>query len=239
MIIHYALEDDSVDHDKCDIGSAEDIAATVLGCTLAYIIPNGIMIYLAVHSVYILLNMNNMSKPKSKPPTAVNNMTNPSNKNESMTSSTNNMYSMDASNVSSSEERRIKFQIPEHSNSTNKKERSIMGTIKSRSKKISSANQLSDFQWIATFNTILAVTFVVNVFPFGVIAVVRAICTDCITQHWWHFAHLMCYLNSALNPICYAFGNKNFKKAFRSILCKSTVQNHDTRDASFVTEQST
>ena len=250
LILYYAFtegaEGDAIRMKKCDLGSAKDIIATMIGSIMAYVIPIFIMIFFAIHSVHLLLNMNNFTKAPPVQPrvshTKDNRMDSPIT--SSMASTVSNSYSMVCSNQ--------KFKEGEISAHDDETEIKIMkdnanvplgvsgkstavaittltvageNTKKFKLKK----KQLSEFQWIATFNTILTISFVVNVFPFGVLAMIRSFCETCITPSWWHFGYIMGYLNSILNPICYAVGNKNFKKAFRLML----LHKNEINDNSF------
>lgn len=63
--------------------------------------------------------------------------------------------------------------------------------------------------------------FAITWLPYDVFAVIAPFCETCISVDWWHFGYIFCYMNSLINPICYAFGNKKFKKAFLRILFRS------------------
>ena len=59
--------------------------------------------------------------------------------------------------------------------------------------------------------------FAVTWFPYNLMAVMAPFCKKCIKDAWWHFGYIFCYVNSLLNPVCYAFGNRHFKKYFKEI----------------------
>ena len=71
---------------------------------------------------------------------------------------------------------------------------------------------------ISRFVMLMAVAFTVTILPFGVLSVIRMFTT--VDSRSWRVACILAYLSSALNPLCYAFGNKNFNEAFRRILKK-------------------
>ena len=59
--------------------------------------------------------------------------------------------------------------------------------------------------------------FAITWFPYNLMAVIAPFCKECIKEGWWHFGYIFCYINSLLNPICYAFGNRHFNKYFKEI----------------------
>uniref|UniRef100_A0A7M5X0F9 G-protein coupled receptors family 1 profile domain-containing protein n=2 Tax=Clytia hemisphaerica TaxID=252671 RepID=A0A7M5X0F9_9CNID len=59
--------------------------------------------------------------------------------------------------------------------------------------------------------------FAITWFPYNLMAVIAPFCRKCIHADWWHFGYIFCYVNSLLNPLCYAFGNRHFKKYFKEI----------------------
>ena len=65
---------------------------------------------------------------------------------------------------------------------------------------------------------LVILAFAVTWLPYNVLAVISPFCSTCVTLPLWDFGYLFCYVNSLINPFCYAFGNRRFKKAFKSIL---------------------
>ena len=73
-----------------------------------------------------------------------------------------------------------------------------------------------------TLSAIL-LAFILTWTPYNVLILVKALnqCEDCIPKDLWDFAYYLCYINSTINPVCYALCNASFRHTYVRILtCK-------------------
>ena len=65
--------------------------------------------------------------------------------------------------------------------------------------------------------TIILGAFVLCWTPWHVLSMIMGFCLPCVEPVIYDISYWLCYLNSPLNPFCYAFANQQFKKTFLRI----------------------
>ncbi|XP_014246886.1 muscarinic acetylcholine receptor DM1 [Cimex lectularius] len=102
-------------------------------------------------------------------------------------------------------------------------------------KKRKTQEKKADKKAAKTLSAIL-LTFIITWTPYNILVLLKPIteCTDCIPQGVWDFFYYLCYINSTINPVCYALCNASFRRTYVRILtCKWHNRNRTAMNRGF------
>ncbi|XP_045207931.2 muscarinic acetylcholine receptor M2-like [Mercenaria mercenaria] len=97
--------------------------------------------------------------------------------------------------------------------------RSLRPSANKKTKPVKSKSENRARKALRTISIILG-AYVLCWTPYHVMVFIIGICGDwsCINLTLYYFTYWLCYLNSPINPFCYAFANAQFKRTFIRIL---------------------
>ncbi|XP_023171230.1 muscarinic acetylcholine receptor DM1 isoform X2 [Drosophila hydei] len=96
-------------------------------------------------------------------------------------------------------------------------------------KKKKSQEKRQESKAAKTLSAIL-LSFIITWTPYNILVLIKPLttCSDCIPTELWDFFYALCYINSTINPMCYALCNASFRRTYIRILtCKWHSRNRE------------
>ncbi|KAI5699568.1 hypothetical protein M8J75_005152 [Diaphorina citri] len=119
------------------------------------------------------------------------------------------------------------IRIPLNAKMMNKNAKLLGKQVALGKKKKKSQEKKAERKAAKTLSAIL-LTFIITWLPYSILVLLKPIttCSECIPNGLWDFFYYLCYINSTINPVCYALCNDAFRATYIRILtCKWNKNN--------------
>lgn len=119
--------------------------------------------------------------------------------------------------------------IPKQLGKAGAGQNALLNARNAAKKKKKSQEKRQESKAAKTLSAIL-LSFIITWTPYNILVLIKPLttCSDCIPAELWDFFYALCYINSTINPMCYALCNASFRRTYIRILtCKWHTRNRE------------